>query len=316
MSKLSAIVEYSGGGVQHLGNQMLDIRLALDNWPVALEAYRLNHRGTQVMNADLSEPAVDILAKADWPSKTVDLLSSSPPCPGFSAAKNQEGADIRREHLFRPLNWMDALMPAFFVLENVRGLVAKDPGKTIYHPLLIKEIKRRGYTVDTWLLCAHRFGAAQTRRRVFVVAKRKGKIPPPPEPTHGGDGQPRLRTLRDAIGDLTEKEAIEDGLLPMSEGRVRRISKVKEGAYMFKGRKRPMMDKEIKALTTSPISGRCSVFVHPLKHRHLGVREFAYIMGVPEYRWLDSINVADRYKILGNGNPPDLLNAVYARLLS
>ena len=116
----------------------------------------------------------------------VDLVIGGPPCQGFSTLGKQDAEDIRSS-LWR--DYARAIVksqPSFFVLENVgaflkspqyRGLCdATSPGGTL-----------ADYDVESAVLNAADYGAAQARRRTIVIGHRRD-LPAPgmPQPTHVG----------------------------------------------------------------------------------------------------------------------------------
>lgn len=126
-------------------------------------------------------------------------MIGGPPCQAFSIYNHKRGMQDERSGLFRHyLRIVRELMPKTVVIENVTGLLSM--------PRAVREIHRRlgdiGYSVEHRVLKAEEYGVPQERRRVFFVAVREGLPIAFPAPSHGGPGQPRLNTVRDAIGDL------------------------------------------------------------------------------------------------------------------
>lgn len=100
----------------------------------------------------------------------IDLLAGGVPCPPFSKAGNQLGADDERDLFPRALELADALRPKAVMLENVRGLL--DPAFDDYRIAVDKTLAAIGYTSSWKLLNASDFGVPQLRPRVVMVALR------------------------------------------------------------------------------------------------------------------------------------------------
>ena len=91
-----------------------------------------------------------------------------PPCPDFSIAGKQNGRggeNGRLTEIF--VNRIIGLKPAFFLLENVPGLI--ETGK--HRTFLFKMLRRLSadFALDVRILNALDYGVPQDRRRVFVV---------------------------------------------------------------------------------------------------------------------------------------------------
>jgi DNA (cytosine-5)-methyltransferase 1 len=89
------------------------------------------------------------------------------------------------------------LKPDWIVLENVTGLLETAEGQ--FQIIIASEFEAIDYTYAVWTLSAIDFGVPQKRSRVFFVGRRKGEIPPAPQPT---TRKPVL--VREAICDLPQ----------------------------------------------------------------------------------------------------------------
>lgn len=97
-----------------------------------------------------------------------DLICAGFPCQSFSVAGNRKGfLDTRGTLFFEVARLIAAKRPAFFLLENVPGLLSHDGGKTLQ--TIFSSLIELGYHFE-W--CVHNskfFGVAQQRRRLYVV---------------------------------------------------------------------------------------------------------------------------------------------------
>ena len=100
-----------------------------------------------------------------------DLIYGGPPCQAFSQAGKQKGThDDRGQLLFEFLRFIEALHPAFFVMENVSNLKAIEKG--VLYKQIIDQIQKLGYNVSVEVLLAADFGTPQLRRRILFLGCR------------------------------------------------------------------------------------------------------------------------------------------------
>lgn len=131
----------------------IEIELAVDLWPVACRTYKLNHPQTQLIRADLREPATRERVLADC--RGIELILGGIPCEWlslyrrFTKVSSEELAE-QRATLDSVLSLVAELSPRWYCLEDVKGLVKELP---ILAPWA--EINADGYS-------------AQRRKRVFV----------------------------------------------------------------------------------------------------------------------------------------------------
>ncbi len=151
-------------------------------------------------------------------SDPVDVLWSSFPCQAFSTAgKRLGGADERNGWPWTTAA-IDRFRPAWFLGENVRGLLLHTGGCAFaggqeglfsqpdptrcpgcyFERAILPDLRRRFAHVGWWLLDAADFGVPQHRRRVILWA---GPAPlVEPAPTHGpGRARPWV-SMREALG--------------------------------------------------------------------------------------------------------------------
>ena len=113
-----------------------------------------------------------------------DLLCAGFPCQSFSVAGKRRGfKDARGTLFFDIARVLKAKQPAFFLLENVPGLLSHDEGRTF--TAIISTLSELGYGVEWQVLNSKHFGVPQSRRRLYIVGyidpKCAGKILPLPE---------------------------------------------------------------------------------------------------------------------------------------
>jgi len=113
-----------------------------------------------------------------------DLLCAGFPCQSFSLAGKRRGFQDARGTLFFDIaRILKAKQPAFFILENVPGLLSHDEGRTF--TVILNTLSELGYGVEWQVLNSKCFGVPQSRKRVYIVGylnpKCAGKILPLPE---------------------------------------------------------------------------------------------------------------------------------------
>jgi len=106
----------------------------------------------------------------------VDLLSGGLPCPPFSLAGKQLGADDERDMFPSMLRIMDQVKPRAVMIENVRGILTARFES--FRTTLKKELDARGFDAYWAGYDAADFGVPQHRYRAFLVALRRGATKP------------------------------------------------------------------------------------------------------------------------------------------
>lgn len=97
-----------------------------------------------------------------------EVLLAGFPCQPFSYAGRQAGfGDTRGTLFFEITRLIDTYKPVAFILENVRGLLSNDKGRTL--ETIKHEFKIRGYSFDAFLLNSANFELPQNRLRVYLV---------------------------------------------------------------------------------------------------------------------------------------------------
>src|SRR5699024_9814916 len=89
--------------------------------------------------------------------------------------------------------------PKALLLENVKGLVNHDKGRTL--DLMIETLNEIGYVVDFDVLNSKYFGVPQNRERIFIVAIRKDLIEAEPFSEESTTGQTIVPKGKRRIGE-------------------------------------------------------------------------------------------------------------------
>lgn len=97
-----------------------------------------------------------------------DLLCAGFPCQSFSIAGKRLGfEDTRGTMFFEIARIIRDKRPRYFLLENVKGLLSHDEGKTFQ--TILGVLSNLGYEYQWQVLNSKNFGVPQNRERVFIV---------------------------------------------------------------------------------------------------------------------------------------------------
>ena len=152
-----------GGGGQSLGLERAGFihKAAVEIDPDACQTLRQNRREWNVIEQD-------IRTFDGTGYKGIDLLAGGVPCPPFSIAGKQLGADDERD-LFPPaLDLIEECDPTAVMLENVRGLSTARFAS--YREQVLDRLHALGYRTSWQVLNASEFGVPQLRPRFILVA--------------------------------------------------------------------------------------------------------------------------------------------------
>lgn len=174
---LTSIEICAGAGGQALGLERAGFAheavVEIDNWPA--KTLRDNRGDTGPHGPwPVWEMDVHDFDGTPWHNK-VDLFAGGVPCPPFSIAGKQLGADDDRDLFPEALRLIEEINPKAVLLENVRGLGQKRFDS--YRSEIIRRLNELGYSAFWELLQAVDFGVPQLRPRFILVALRKEYTP-------------------------------------------------------------------------------------------------------------------------------------------
>lgn len=111
------------------------------------------------------------------------------PCQSFSIAGNRGGFNDTRGTLFFDIARLaQQRQPRLLVLENVKGLLSHDEGRTFR--TVINTLDELGYDIQWQVLNSKYHGVPQNRERVFIIGHLRGTPRPEIFPIGGGGGKP------------------------------------------------------------------------------------------------------------------------------
>ncbi len=190
--------------------------LAINCDPDAIATHALNHPGVR----HLCQRIETVVPQEAVPGGKLDLLLASPECTHFSTARGGKPmSDQKRSSPWRVLEWLNALDVAAVIIENVPEFTSWGPlhpeghanenrpiekSKGAYFRNFIRNLRTLGYRVDWRVLNAADYGAATTRKRLFVLCRKGRKAPAWPEPTHARP-MAENRTSQPSLGITTPR---------------------------------------------------------------------------------------------------------------
>ncbi|GAB6013396.1 DNA cytosine methyltransferase [Viscerimonas tarda] len=341
---------FSGAGGMSLGASLagVDVKVAIDIDKWASDTYRLNHKNTYMINADIRK-IIELPIKKD---NKQTVLFGGPPCQGFSFSnqrtRNKENGKnwlflefIRITKLFNP-DWI--------VLENVSGIQKTEKG--FFLEQICDQFKNIGYTINHQLLNAVNFGVPQKRERFFLVGSKNGVSYEFPIGSNEN-----IVSVYDAISDLPSLEnGASDFCLDykefdnLSEYATNRrgtslysynnsVSKNTQSVldryqYIPQGGNWSNIPEEL--MTNYKDCSRChggiyhrlmgnkpsvvignyrkNMLIHPNENRGLSVREAARLQSFPD-SYIFSGHLTEQQQQVGNAVPPLLAKAVFEKLI-
>jgi DNA (cytosine-5)-methyltransferase 1 len=260
----------------------------------------------------------------------VDLLTGGVPCQSFSQAGLRKGLEDPRGDLMIKFNdIINVIHPKLFMIENVKGLLTHDEGKTIKK--IIDLLAANGlYDISYKCLDASKYDVPQKRERVFIVGVRKDVA--------------NAANAFEFPKESLEKKVLKDVLLdvPLSDGakykeeKIRLFKMIPQGgcwvnlpealqkeylgnSYYSGGGKRGIlyrlsMEKPSLTLLCTP-SQKQTERCHPLEERPLTIREYAIIQTFDDsYEFIGSLT--SQYKQIGNAVPVELARRMGTALMN
>ena len=268
-------------------------------------------------------------------------IIGGPPCQDFSlngSGKGFEGERGKMTQVF--LDRIASMKPAFFVMENVKGLLLREEAKQRLD-YLIKTTIIPDYYVDRKLLNALEYGVPQSRERVFMVGLRKDLFQimkyeqkeeistmtfdwPIPIfenalKTYNWPTKNRFgATIRKPVG-IPKDLCVHHCLKSKSDAGASNIDEyfplhgdVEVKKLIDEGDTRRSSFKRLHRYRYSPTLcfGNNEVFLHPYENRRISVREALRIQGVSDAYHLPTGNLSAKFKVIGNGVPVPLAKAI------
>lgn len=345
---MKAVDLFCGCGGFSLGAHQagLETSAAFDIDPILTSSFKKNFPKTQLKLADLS-----VVSGAEVEAEVggrVDVLFGGPPCQGFSDIGRRDVGDPRRELLGHFFRLVAETRPAFFIMENVRGLAYADARPVLDRGL---ELLPSCYQVlSPTIFDASEYGAATKRPRLFVIGYDRERCDPTDINEFASLRKPAA-TVKQAISDLQSSKLIGtvDGFevwKSLHGGRrseyavalarddreftchritrhtpevIERFSRVKQGGTDSIGRHpRLAWNAQCPTLRAGTGSDRGSYQsvrpIHPTENRVITAREAARLQGFPD-RHLFHPTTWHSFRMIGNSVSPFISRALFSVMI-
>ncbi|KAJ5980165.1 hypothetical protein N7481_007463 [Penicillium waksmanii] len=268
----------------------LKIKWSFDINEYAMKSYSLNFPGNETKSRRME--AHQFFQKP-MPFLRVDIMHCSPPCQTYSPAhtvNNEENDDRNSACLIGIRQAVERVRPRILTMEETFGLEHEAHRPNLNR--VIMDLIELGYSVRWEVIKLGGYGVPQIRKRLILIAAGPGEsLCEFPRPTYGGPGQPRLRTIRDAIYDLSIDSPNHDVATRL-------------GRWSREYRKALDWDEQAKTITTA--GGQDNY--HPDGRRTFTDREIACLQTFPrDYQFYKT----GARKQIGNAFPPMAARAIY-----
>jgi len=292
-----------------------------DNNQYACETYYKNFK---------EYPLVDIKKLSPKKIPNHDILCAGFPCQPFSIAGKRKGFNDTRGTLFFDIvRILKKKKPKVFILENVKGLVSHDKGRTFKKILEIlskklngKIIKSRrenlGYNVFWKVLNSTNFNVPQNRERVFIIGfidqSINFKFP---------TNQKLKKTLNDIIKIKPKKikriSKLSKGYINKHLRKHKSYNKIKNLNYLVanevrKSRCHFRFDNISPCLTTKMGTGGNNVPYLVNQNRFYTLEECLLVQGFPKNFKLTN-NYTEALKQIGNSVSVSVINSLVKQII-
>jgi DNA (cytosine-5)-methyltransferase 1 len=298
--KLTSLEICAGGGGQALGLEQagFDHSALVEIDSDACNTLRINRPGWKVFETDLHHfSAKDFIG--------VDLFAGGVPCPPFSIAGKQLGADDERDLFPEALRLIEECKPRAVMLENVRGFLS--PRFREYRHALDLRLSSLGFKVWWNLLNAADFGVPQIRQRLFIVGISAGYS----DFFHWPIPYFKTKTVGNTLFRLMQERGWKNAE-KWAEG-AQRIAPTIVGGSKKHGGPDLGPTRAKTEWTKLGVDGMGLTELAPdvdfLGKPRLTIRMVAKLQGFPDH-WQFSGSKTNAYRQVGNALPPPLANAI------
>ncbi len=138
----------------------------IDKYAIQIYKNHFNHKG------------YGNVRETDWDNvEDFELLVGGFPCQAFSIAGKRKGfGDTRGTLFFEIARAAQEKQPRLLLLENVKGLLSHDKGKTF--GVILNTLDELGYDLQWQVLNSKNFGVPQNRERIFIIGHLRGTSRP------------------------------------------------------------------------------------------------------------------------------------------
>ncbi|MGA7178156.1 MAG: DNA cytosine methyltransferase [Thiobacillaceae bacterium] len=292
-----------GGGIPLLG---------LDSWHLATRTYKANFPEAETITECIENVDIWKLGEVFRP----DVLLTSPECTSHSIARGAKpGLESSRETAMGIVPWVKSMQPRWVIVENVNRMKKWDR-----HNELVRSIETLGYVVSDLHLNASDFGAAQARKRLFLICDREGT----------SVNREQLLAFRKKRSSIARDIVDWNSDYPTAElyrpGRAKATLERAERAMATLGRKVPFiivyygsdyaggwqsLDVPLRTVTTIDRFGLVTWKGNTPHLRMLQPRELSKAMGGGREHKLPYGSRREKVKLCGNGVCSDVMTSIF-----
>ena len=268
---------------------------------------------------------------------TVDIICGGFPCQAFSIAGKRKGFldETRGTLFFEIARAAKEIKPPLLFLENVKGLLSHDQGRTFR--TILSTLNELGYDAEWQVLNSKDYGVPQNRERVFIIGHLRGRSERTIFPIRGENGTINQTdsnvTVIDDQGRKNKKLSVKHiapTLRAQSHGNDPKIA-IRQGTkqgYALAGvgdyinldfptskTRRGRVGRQVA--NTLLASGKQGVVTESLKIRKLTPRECWRLQGFPDWAFDKAQEVnsnSQLYKQAGNSVTVNVIKAIAERL--
>jgi len=312
---LSVVEICAGAGGQSLGLELagFEHKLAVEIDENAAATLRHN-RNWHVAVGDVADRQV--WNPEDPAFREIDLLAGGVPCPPFSIAGKQLGANDERDLFAWAVELAGRMKPRALLLENVRGLSM--PRFSGYRQHVKDRLESLGYWSDWTLLEAHRYGVPQLRPRFVLVAINKDDA----GWFHWPEETPTTDTVGTALASMMGENgwrgvdawvAKANGIAPTIVGGSKKHGGADLGPTRAKAAWRALGVDGLGVADTAPMADWPEEYI-PKLTTEMVARIQGWDPIDPDYQWTFTGRKTSRYRQIGNAFPPPVARAVGASI--
>lgn len=229
----------------------------------------------------------------------VDIVCGGFPCQSFSIAGKRKGFldETRGTLFFEIARAAKEIKPPLLFLENVKGLLSQDKGRTFR--TILSTLDELGYDAEWQILNSKNHGAPQNRERVYIIGHLRGERTRQIFPIFGKNGTTNQANIKQ-IGNINNSTSF--GGNPQT-GRVYDIKGISPTLNTMQGGGR-------EPKIAIPVNGVMA------KIRKLTPRECWRLQGFPDWAFDKAQEVnsnSQLYKQAGNSVTVNVIKAIAER---
>lgn len=278
----------------------------------AAQTYDKNYKGEQIDQSDITT-----VKARDIPAH--DCLVGGFPCQAFSIAGKRRGFDETRGTLFFEIaRLLSHHRPRHLVLENVKGLLSHDNGKTF--TTILGVLADLGYDSEWQVFNSKDFGVPQNRERVFIIGHLReqcGRKILPISGTNEVRTKPHASKEKVYSGTLTARQFASWGgnyiAVPENTKLGFAIARDGDSVNMRHQASKTRRGRVGKGIANTLDTGEPQAVFNGNRLRQLTPIECERLQGFPD-NWTEGVSDTQRYKQMGNAVTVNVIKAIFERL--